>query len=74
MAEVAKSSQAILRHDMGNVDMESQVSEMVRSDAEQFGAHDHDRSVPSVADCDSWNGLGMRRSTGNREVTMKHRT
>ena len=32
MAEVAKSSQStILRHDMGNVDMESQVSEMVKN-------------------------------------------
>ncbi len=30
MAEVAKSSQ-ILRHDMNNVDMESQVSEMVKN-------------------------------------------
>ncbi len=31
MAEVAKSSRSILRHDMGNVDMESQVSEMVKN-------------------------------------------
>ncbi len=31
MAEVAKSSQSILRHDMGNVDMESQVSDMVKN-------------------------------------------
>ena len=31
MAEVAKSSQSILRHDMGNVDMESQVTEMVKN-------------------------------------------
>ncbi len=31
MAEVAKSSQSILRHDMGNVDMETQVSEMVKN-------------------------------------------
>ena len=31
MAEVAKSSRSILRHDMGNVDMESQVNEMVKN-------------------------------------------
>ena len=31
MAEVAKSSRSILRHDMGNVDMESQVTEMVKN-------------------------------------------
>jgi flagellar basal-body rod protein FlgB len=31
MAEVAKSSQSILRHDLGNVDMESQVNEMVKN-------------------------------------------
>ena len=31
MAEVAKSAQSILRHDMNNVDMESQVSEMVKN-------------------------------------------
>jgi flagellar basal-body rod protein FlgB len=31
MADVAKSSRSILRHDMGNVDMESQVSEMVKN-------------------------------------------
>ena len=31
LAEVAKSSRSILRHDMGNVDMESQVSEMVKN-------------------------------------------
>ena len=31
IADVAKSSQAILRHDMGNVDMESQVTEMVKN-------------------------------------------
>jgi flagellar basal body rod protein FlgB len=32
MAEVAKSSPTILRHDMGNVDMESQVTEMVKNE------------------------------------------
>ncbi|MGA2253100.1 MAG: flagellar basal body rod protein FlgB [Thermoguttaceae bacterium] len=32
MAEVAKSSRSILRHDMGNVDMESQVTEMVKNE------------------------------------------
>jgi flagellar basal-body rod protein FlgB len=31
MAEVAKSTQMVLRHDMGNVDMESQVTEMVKN-------------------------------------------
>ncbi len=31
IAEVAKSSRSILRHDMGNVDMESQVTEMVKN-------------------------------------------
>jgi flagellar basal-body rod protein FlgB len=31
IAEVAKSSRMILRHDMGNVDMESQVTEMVKN-------------------------------------------
>ena len=31
MAEVAKSSKSILRHDMGNVDMESQATEMVKN-------------------------------------------
>ena len=31
MAQVAKSSRSILRHDMGNVDMESQVTEMVKN-------------------------------------------
>jgi len=31
VADVAKSSQTILRHDMGNVDMESQVTEMVKN-------------------------------------------
>jgi flagellar basal-body rod protein FlgB len=31
VAEVAKNSQAILRHDLGNVDMESQVTEMVKN-------------------------------------------
>jgi flagellar basal-body rod protein FlgB len=31
MAEVAKSSRSILRHDKGNVDMESQVTEMVKN-------------------------------------------
>jgi flagellar basal-body rod protein FlgB len=31
MAEVAKSSRMVLRHDMGNVDMESQVTEMVKN-------------------------------------------
>jgi flagellar basal-body rod protein FlgB len=31
IAEVAKSSPTILRHDMGNVDMESQVTEMVKN-------------------------------------------
>ena len=31
MAEVAKSSQSILRHDLGNVDMESQATEMVKN-------------------------------------------
>ncbi len=31
MAEVAKSSRSILRHDLGNVDMESQVTEMVKN-------------------------------------------
>ncbi len=31
MAQVAKSSHSILRHDMGNVDMESQVMEMVKN-------------------------------------------
>jgi len=31
IAEVAKSSQLVLRHDMGNVDMESQVTEMVKN-------------------------------------------
>lgn len=31
MAEVANSSQSILRHDLGNVDMETQVSEMVKN-------------------------------------------
>jgi flagellar basal-body rod protein FlgB len=31
VAEVAKSSQTILRHDMGNVEMESQVTEMVKN-------------------------------------------
>jgi flagellar basal-body rod protein FlgB len=32
MAEVAKSSRMVLRHDMGNVDMESQVTEMVKNE------------------------------------------
>ncbi len=32
MAEVAKSSPTILRHDLGNVDMESQVAEMVKNE------------------------------------------
>jgi flagellar basal-body rod protein FlgB len=32
MAEVASSSRSILRHDMGNVDMESQVTEMVKNE------------------------------------------
>jgi flagellar basal-body rod protein FlgB len=32
MAEVARSSRSILRHDMGNVDMESQVTEMVKNE------------------------------------------
>jgi len=32
MAEVAKSSLSILRHDMGNVDMETQVTEMVKNE------------------------------------------
>jgi flagellar basal-body rod protein FlgB len=32
MAEVAHSSRSILRHDMGNVDMESQVTEMVKNE------------------------------------------
>jgi flagellar basal-body rod protein FlgB len=31
MAEVAKSSRSILRHDLGNVDMETQVTEMVKN-------------------------------------------
>jgi flagellar basal-body rod protein FlgB len=31
MAETAKSSRMVLRHDMGNVDMESQVTEMVKN-------------------------------------------
>jgi flagellar basal-body rod protein FlgB len=31
IAEVAKSSRSILRHDLGNVDMESQVTEMVKN-------------------------------------------
>ncbi len=31
MAEVAKSTRMVLRHDMGNVDMESQVTEMVKN-------------------------------------------
>jgi flagellar basal-body rod protein FlgB len=31
MAEAAKSAQMVLRHDMGNVDMESQVAEMVKN-------------------------------------------
>ncbi len=31
MADVAKSSQSILRHDLGNVDMESQATEMVKN-------------------------------------------
>ena len=58
MAEVAKSSKSILRHDMGNVDMESQVSrDGEEPHAAQFGAYDPDRPVPPVADGDSWNGL-----------------
>jgi flagellar basal-body rod protein FlgB len=32
MAEVAKSSRSILRHDMSNVDLESQVTEMVKNE------------------------------------------
>jgi flagellar basal-body rod protein FlgB len=32
MAEVAKSSRSILRHDLGNVDMETQVTEMVKNE------------------------------------------
>ena len=32
MAEVAKSSRSILRHDMGNVNMESQVTDMVKNE------------------------------------------
>jgi flagellar basal-body rod protein FlgB len=31
VAEVAKSTRMVLRHDMGNVDMESQVTEMVKN-------------------------------------------
>jgi len=31
MAEVAKSARMVLRHDLGNVDMESQVTEMVKN-------------------------------------------
>ena len=31
MAEVAKSSRSILRHDMGNVNLESQVTEMAKN-------------------------------------------
>ena len=31
MAEVAKSTRMVLRHDRGNVDMESQVTEMVKN-------------------------------------------
>jgi len=31
IAEVAKSTPMVLRHDMGNVDMESQVTEMVKN-------------------------------------------
>jgi flagellar basal-body rod protein FlgB len=31
LAEVAKNSQAILRHDLGNVSMEAQVTEMVKN-------------------------------------------
>ena len=34
LAEVAKSAQAILRHDQGNVNVESQVSEMVKNQME----------------------------------------
>jgi flagellar basal-body rod protein FlgB len=32
IAEAAKSSRMVLRHDMGNVDMESQVTEMVKNE------------------------------------------
>jgi flagellar basal-body rod protein FlgB len=38
IAEVAKSSRMVLRHDMGNVDMESQVTEMVKNQIEHSTA------------------------------------
>ena len=38
MAEVAKSSRMVLRHDMGNVDMESQVTEMVKNEMQHSTA------------------------------------